>query len=164
LDGVVFEDDNKAIETSHTRELRQTLSGTSFLLTIQTLLQPTNDNNKTKDRCHDSTEELFWWWASNMGASLEKIECYKDTYGGRGLKINRQEDSFAGDFIAVLPRSLKIGQNVACDRIGILTNTPDLISLSILLLDLLRDDKESSTSVSSLCSVYDGTGTNILVG
>jgi hypothetical protein len=141
VDGVVFEDEDKSIEASHSNELRKTSSVTSFSITIQNLLQPTNDNNKTKDRCHDSTEGLFRW-ASNMGASLEKIECYKDTYGGRGLKISSQEDIVVGEVVAVLPRSLRIGQNVACDRIGLPKNTPDLTSLSILLLDLLRNDND----------------------
>ena len=69
VSGVIFDDDDKSIETLQSNELRKS-SGTSLSRTIYKLLQSTNNKNNTEDKCHDPTEGLFQW-ASNNGASLE---------------------------------------------------------------------------------------------
>ena len=91
----------------------------------------------------DMDHERLFATASKLGAQLDGIQCQKDSYGGRFLVATRDsiESSSAAmtsnDVIAVLPRSLRIGQHMACQRLGLPTSTPDLSALSLFLLDLM---------------------------
>lgn len=79
-------------------------------------------------------------WATSIGAELDGIACVEDIYGGRGLETEKM--FVVGDVIAMLPRELRIGQNVACKHLGIPSDTPDLSALSIFLLDLASSEEK----------------------
>lgn len=94
-------------------------------------LHPANDKN------YDS----LFAWATAEGAQLDGIVCKDDAYGGRGLVSATSLRE--GDIAAFLPRALRIGQTVACQRLGLPNRTPDLSALSLFLLDLLLSDDEN---------------------
>jgi len=87
-------------------------------------------------------------WAAQRGAVLTAIRCGRDDYGGRGLFCTHNVPK--GGILAALPRSLRLGQKLACQRIPTLApNTPDLTALSLLLLDFV-DDPEWGLYVKTL--------------
>ena len=120
-----------------------------FRIRIEELLRRTECDDFMKrlrslSACESDYEHLFDL-ASNKGAQLDGIKCHKDAYGGRCLIATRDTinstdttaTSITSDIIAVLPRSLRIGQHMACQRLSLPSHTPDLSALSLLLLDLM---------------------------
>jgi hypothetical protein len=85
--------------------------------------------------------DALFEWATTRGAKLDGIACYKDEHGGRGLFSAKQFQP--GDVVAVLPRSLRIGQNLAVSRLNLPMRTPDLSALSLLLLDLVLSSNDN---------------------
>lgn len=100
--------------------------------------EPTSDSSSSK------YDRLFAW-ASLNGAKIESIKCRKDIYGGRCIVAER--DTKEMSVIATLPRSLRIGQNTACKRLGIPSISPDLSALSLFLLDVLLFGSDDNDDV-----------------
>lgn len=84
-------------------------------------------------------------YATTVGAKLDGIVCIEDVYGGRGLAARKT--FVAGDVIAILPRELRIGQTVACKRLGLPDDTPDLSALSLFILDLVSSKEKDEPFV-----------------
>ena len=100
--------------------------------------------------------ELFEW-ASHKGASLEGIACRTDEYGGRGLFSTAAVPT--GGILAMLPRSLRLGQSYACQTLKSLpVNTPDLTALTMLVLQFCKDKH-----VYAKCLPRQGQFTNALL-
>lgn len=100
--------------------------------------QDANRNNSVATQ--DDFVELFGW-ASDHGAVLGGMTCQTDSYGGRGLFATRHLG--VGEVIAMLPRSLRWGQSYACHQSSLpflSPSTPDLTALSLLVLQLCRDN------------------------
>ena len=76
--------------------------------------------------------EALFLWATKQGAQLDGICCKQDRFGGRGLYSNQSVS--AGGLLAILPRSLRIGQTEACHELGLPHDTPDLSALTMLVL------------------------------
>jgi len=89
-------------------------------------------------------DDRLFLWASKKGAQLSGIRCCKDEYGGNCIVAS--QDAKESTVIAVLPRSLRIGQHTACKKLGIPNHTPDLSALSLFLLDVLLLDSDTTTS------------------
>jgi hypothetical protein len=86
------------------------------------------------DSCNENGISELFQWATGLGANLDQIECRNDKFGGRGLYV-KSECIFAGDFVATLPRSLRIGQKFACQKLGLPKGTADLSALSLMIVD-----------------------------
>lgn len=102
---------------------------------------------------HPATDEDFsilFEWATERGARFPAIQWGRDAHGGRGLFCTHSVTK--GGILAVLPRSLRIGQKLACQRIPSLSsNTPNLTALSLLLLEFgNNDDSEYQIFVKTL--------------
>jgi hypothetical protein len=111
----------------------------------------TTNNTNNDVNVNDQIDRLFDWATRRKGALLDGICSGKDEHGGRGLFASRAV-SAKGGILAVLPRELRIGQNLACQRVaggGLLpVNTPDLTALSLLVLAFLADARASSPNTS----------------
>lgn len=122
----------------------------TYAFLIDNLLRCTNvDCEGTKIRNYEKLIE----WARARGAHLEDIECRPDSYGG--VCLAALNDKVEGDVIAMLPRSLRIGQTVACRRLGLPKTTPDLSALSLFLIDLMTSNQTNGNdSIRSDYSAY----------
>jgi hypothetical protein len=85
----------------------------------------------------ESDFTVLFEWVTKQGAQLDGICCQKDDYGGRGLYATRSVPK--GGTLAMLPRSLRIGQSDACQKLGLPLDTPDLTALSLLILWFCRE-------------------------
>jgi len=122
------------------------------------LVEPEEDELRTRIRIRTQVDELchyhedtsskplatqadfvhLFQWASQQGAVLDSILCQTDSFGGRGLFTTK--DIQTGEVIAVLPRSLRWGQSHACRVLRLPKSTPDLTALTLLVLQLSRQD------------------------
>eukprot|EP00980_Cylindrotheca_fusiformis_P031225 scaffold26019_cov147-Cylindrotheca_fusiformis.AAC.2 len=103
-------------------------------------------SSKNFGKPHSSTDmdyENLFTWAIEAGALLDGITCKDDSYGGMGLFATNE--LIEGEVAAILPRALRIGQNCACQRLGLPNSTPDLSALSLFLLDLVLSDDENGS-------------------
>lgn len=100
------------------------------------------DDSSLQSNATTSNMDRLFQWAQDKGANLENVECCQDAFGGNGLYYKQEKSISAGSMVATLPRSLRIGQNHACGRLGLPKSTPDLSALSLLLVDALMDDGE----------------------
>jgi hypothetical protein len=107
-------------------------------------LNPVFDIKNDGTSCNNNVHELFQR-AEGMGAKLGILKCCCDAFGGRGLSLNL-ESIAAGSVVAILPRSLRIGQNYACRRLGLPSKTPDLTALSLLLVSSWCVDRQTLQS------------------
>ena len=107
----------------------------------------------TKDK---ALERLFAWATRTHGAELSGVYAGQDVYGGRGL-FSSHDTATAGLVLAVLPRSLRIGQKLACQRVaggGLLpVGTPDLTAVSLLVLSFWKDALEMGDNDEGNCAV-----------
>lgn len=115
---------------------------------IQRLLQ-TRDFSLDSPAQEKDFDKLFEW-ATDKGAVLSSIRYGRDEHGGRGLFAIHAVPK--GGILASLPRNLRLGQKLACQRIPCLSsNVPDLTALSFLLLDFVgKDDDEWRLYVETL--------------
>jgi hypothetical protein len=88
-------------------------------------------------RHSDMYQDLFDFVVAR-GAIVDAICIGRDKYGGRGLFATRPIP--AGGIVAVLPRTLRIGQRQACERLSLPSNTPDLSALSLLLMSYVNEN------------------------
>ena len=154
VSAIVEEDDehhnNGSKDGRYTKQMLKVVAPTTHYTTrIDKLLQiSTCDDFVLRLRSSlpkDIDFERLFASASKLGAQLDGIQCQKDSYGGRCLVATRDtiessassSSTTASDVIAVLPRSLRIGQHMACQRLGLPSSTPDLSALSLFLLDLM---------------------------
>ena len=102
--------------------------------TLSSLYSATSNNSKD-----EYIRQLFHWVTETKGAVLDGIRPGKDNFGGRGLFATRTV-AVKGTVLAVLPRSLRIGQKMACQRFsGLPSNAPDLTATSLLVLSFLAE-------------------------
>lgn len=87
-------------------------------------------------------DRLIAWATIAHGADLTGITSRTDSHGGRGLFAARQVTT-VGSVLAVLPRSLRVGHTLACQRVaGLPIDCPDLTAVSLLVLTFYRDALE----------------------
>lgn len=77
-------------------------------------------------------------WATKEGAQLDGIACQQDAHGGRGVYSTGVVTK--GSILAILPRSLRIGQSYACRTLQLPKDTPDLSALSLLVVWFCREE------------------------
>jgi hypothetical protein len=77
-------------------------------------------------------------WATKEGAQLDGIACQQDAYGERGVYSTGVVTK--GSILAILPRSLRIGQSYACKTLNLPKDTPDLSALSLLVVWFCREE------------------------
>ncbi|KAG7363266.1 SET methyltransferase domain containing protein [Nitzschia inconspicua] len=134
------EGDEKLVNNDSNCVSKQQLS-VSFHCAKLVQYQWTDRKHNIFDTNDRDIQKLFAW-AEAQGANLAKITCCQDAFDGNGLCL-KGGNIAAGSVVAVLPRSLRIGQNHACQKLGLKNSTPDLSALSLLLVDALMADDES---------------------
>lgn len=102
------------------------------ITTILKLKCPLEEASLQKE---ESFVNLFSF-AAARGAALDGIRVGRDKYGGRGLFATRGIP--AGGVVATLPRDLRIGQQQACARLALPSNTPDLSALALYIISYLE--------------------------
>ena len=135
----ILDETDTSATTSSTNECdeeRISESISKYSILVDRLLELNNINCRC--RC-SSDHEMLFRSASTLGAYVEKIACRPDEYGGMCLVSVTPDKQTPGDLIAVLPRSLRIGQTTACQRLGLPKGTPDLSALSLFLVDLISN-------------------------
>ena len=98
---------------------------------------------------------LIAWATLAHGADLTGITSGRDSYGGRGLFAARQVTT-VGSVLAVLPRSLRVGHTLACQRVAggkLPIDCPDLTAVSLLVLTFYRDALEMGDGGASSADV-----------
>ena len=147
VSSIEFGDDNDVTETDlqlHAAAARERCS--------ELMVKRWNDvATNTKGCCEDSDVSELFRWAVAKGANLNRIECRKEEFGGRGLYV-KDEATTIGDVVATLPRSLRIGQNHACQKLGLPKGTADLSALALMVVDALDKDEVFARCLPRQCS------------
>lgn len=128
--------DVAAITSSSDEEEEQESAGTPFY-------DPTRVDEllEYRDNLSCATQEDFvelFTWATRAGAMLDGIRCDRDEYRGRCLFAARACPE--GGLLATLPRSLRIGQAFASQKLRLPLDTPDLSALTLLVLSFCQDE------------------------
>lgn len=133
---ILDETDTSATSTSYECDEERSEIISKYSILVDRLLVLNNLNCPSR---YTPNYEVLFRSATTLGAYIEKIACRPDEFGGMCLVSVIPDKQTPGDVIAVLPRSLRIGQTTACQRLGLPKGTPDLSALSLFLVDLIAN-------------------------